>query len=55
MHFCMSKNYENLGHDKEFNWKYYAIISETFHIPVKYEKSNTTGKVSIFTQQTSNM
>ena len=28
-------------------------ISETFHVPVKYENSNTTAKVSVFTQHTS--
>ena len=30
-------------------------ISETFHVPVNYENSNTTEKVSVFTQHTSNM
>ena len=55
MYLCNSKNYENLGHAKEFIWKYCVKISETFRVPVKYENSNTTAKVSVFTQHTSNM
>ena len=52
MYLCNSKNYENLGHAIKFIWKYCVKISETFHIPVKYENSNTTAKVSVFTQHT---
>ena len=48
VYFCNSKNYENLGHAIIFLWKYCVKISETFHIPVKYENSNTTEKVSVF-------
>ena len=55
VYFCNSKNYENLGKDEEFIWQHCVKISETFDVPVKYENSNTTAKVSVFTQQTSNM
>ena len=48
VYFCNSKNYENLGNAKEFIWQHCVKISETFHVPVKYENSNTTAKVSVF-------
>ena len=54
MYFCNAKNYENLVHDKEFIWKYSVNFLETFHVPVKYENSNTTAKVSVFAQHTPN-
>ena len=38
----------NLVHDKEFIQKYCVNISEAFHVPIKYENSNTTAKVSVF-------
>lgn len=55
MYFCYSKKIQNLGQAKEFIWQYCVKNSETFHVPEKYEKSNTTKKVSVFTQHTSNM
>ena len=48
MYFCNSKNYENLGNSIKFIWNNCVKISETFHVPVKYENSNTTAKVSVF-------
>jgi len=53
VYLCNSKNYENLGHAIKFIWKHCVKISETFHVPVKYENSNTTAKVSVFTQHSS--
>ena len=47
MYLCNSNNSKNLGH-KKIVWKYCVKISETFHVPVKYENSNTTAKVSVF-------
>ena len=52
MYFHNSNNYQNLGHAKEFIWKYCVNFSETFHVPVKYENSNTTAKVSVFLHST---
>ena len=53
VYLCNSKHYENLGNSIKFIWKYCVKISGTFHVPVKYENSNTTAKAYVFTQHTS--